>query len=91
MVTLAPNHPLITNDSEIESLDFQVTDKTNRLDNKVSGKWKKGGQRVDQNSLLCVASCEDGSSYAIFSCMRGTLIEINEKLFTDPNILRKKV
>lgn len=91
MVTLAHNHPLLTNDSPVEKLDFQVKDNTNRLDNKVSGKWKKGGQRVDQNSQLCIATCKDGTSYAIFACMRGTLIEINEKLFTDPNILRQKV
>ncbi|XP_015787479.1 protein Simiate [Tetranychus urticae] len=90
VVTLAHNHPLLTNDSPVEKLDFQVKDNTNRLDNKVSGKWKKGGQRVDQNSQLCIATCKDGTSYAIFACMRGTLIEINEKLFTDPNILRQK-
>ena len=64
---------------------------TNRLDNRVAGKFKRGGQRMEPNSVLCVVNCSDGSRHAILSSAHVKLIEINEQLITQPNLLTEEV
>ena len=93
LVSLAPNHPIITTHQKIVSLEFEVGNKrkpTDRLSNKVSGKGKKGGQSVDEKAILCLVHCENGSKYPLRSCVRGTLIEINPLIVENPSLLIEK-
>ena len=93
LVSLAPNHPIITTRQKIVSLEFEVGNKrkpTDRLSNKVSGKGKKGGQSVDEKAILCLVHCENGSKYPLRSCVRGTLIEINPLIVENPSLLIEK-
>eukprot|EP00058_Branchiostoma_floridae_P013972 XP_002599460.1 hypothetical protein BRAFLDRAFT_81039 [Branchiostoma floridae] len=41
IVTLAASHPLMADGKTVARVDFQVTEKVNRLDNKVIGKGKR--------------------------------------------------
>lgn len=90
LVTLSPSHPLIKNKKNVLKLDFQVSDKLDRLENKVVGKAKKGGQYIQPDSVLCFAECEDGQKYPVYGCISGKLIEINELLVKDCNLIWKK-
>ena len=93
LLSIAPSHPIIRNDLKIENLEFKVGNPRkpiDRLSNKVSGKGKKGGQSVDENAILCVINCENGSKFIIRSCVRGTLIEINPLVVQTPALLSEK-
>jgi len=90
VITVAPSHPLISKKKKIKSIDFQITGKLNRLENKVTGKRKKGGQWLIEESPLCRVICEDGSRYTLYSCIKGKLVEVNEQLLQNPNLLIEK-
>ena len=62
---------------ELVSVDFLVgKDGSNLLDNKISGKKKKGAVFLQPCSPLCNITCKNGKQ----SCIRGSLIELNENL-----------
>ena len=65
VVTVAPRHPLLTN-GEVVKVDFQVSKKVNRLENKVSGKGKKGAQNLQPMSPLCEVTCSTGQKYTLY-------------------------
>ncbi|XP_002734820.1 protein Abitram-like [Saccoglossus kowalevskii] len=90
IVTIADSHPLIKNNKTIKNVTFQVTKNLNRMDNKVSGKGKKGGQWVNETGPLCIITCDDDSQYTIYSCVNGKLVEVNEKLLSVPNLINEK-
>ncbi|XP_039294824.1 protein Abitram [Nilaparvata lugens] len=87
VVTLAPSHPIRSMRKSIESLDFQISTSIDRLDNRVSGKSKRGAQRLDVNSALCFAKCADGEIHKICAGIPGKLVEINENLPENPSLL----
>lgn len=60
---------------------------SNRLMNKVSGKRKRGGQKLKERSVICRIICEDGSCYSVLSCMKGILVEINTELINNPQLI----
>ncbi|KAF1335634.1 Peptidase, partial [Globisporangium splendens] len=84
VVGVASSHPVMK--EEIEAVEFSP----NVLDNKVSGKKKKGGQFMVPTTILCQIKCKSGASYAIRSCIRGALLEVNEKLLERPQLLQEK-
>ncbi|XP_064455962.1 protein Abitram-like [Ornithodoros turicata] len=90
LVTLAPSHPILSQKKEVTKVDFQVNTKLNRLSNYVYGKHKKGAQRLQRTSALCIISCSDGSQYTIVSVVPGKLIEVNERLTECPELVVKK-
>lgn len=90
IVTLAPTHPVIASRKTISKVNFQVADKTNRLQNTVQGKRKHGAQTLNPMSILCMLECEDGTTYTVRSCVFGKLIEINENLVENPQLLFDK-
>ena len=90
LVSLAPSHPVIKQKKEIQSLSFQVSENCNRLNNKVSGKGKKGGQGVDERAILCFIECQNGEKFAVRACVKGKLVGINKKVVQNPQILLDK-
>lgn len=90
LVSLAENHPIVKHQKKISKIDFQVTDKLDRLQNKVVGKGKKGAQFITQTSRLCFVECTDGTRYTIYGCVKGKLIEINEQLVSNNQLLVEK-
>lgn len=90
LISIAPTHQIFSKNLEIESVDFETVARKNRLNNKVSGKFKRGGQKLKEKSIICVVKTCDGQEYIIYSCVCGTLVEVNEKLIEEPNLLRDK-
>ncbi|XP_028411071.1 protein Simiate-like [Dendronephthya gigantea] len=89
IVTVAPRHPLLSK-GEVIKVDFQVSKNVNRLDNKVSGKGKRGAQILRPHLALCDVTCSTGEKYTLYSCIRGKLVEVNESLVTNPSLLNEK-
>ncbi|XP_069111531.1 protein Abitram-like [Argopecten irradians] len=89
IVTLAPSHPIVTQKKKVTSISFDVSG-ANRLDNKVSGKGKKGAQWLKTASELCKIECEDGENYTFPAGLPAQLIEINENLTHSPSLLSEK-
>ena len=90
LVALAPNHPVIKQKKKILKLNFQVSENCNRLNNKVVGKGKKGGQGVDERAILCFVECENDEKFTIRSCVKGKLIGINPKIVENPQWIVEK-
>lgn len=87
LVALANSHPIIRDRKPILKLNFHVTENCNRLKNKVSGKGKKGGQGLDERSILCYIECKDGETYSVRSCVKGKLIGINQQVVENPRLI----
>jgi len=90
LVSIAANHPVIKDKKVIKNLNFQVSQNCDRLKNKVSGKGKKGGQGLDEKSILCFIECESGETYTIRSCVKGRLVTINQKVVENPQLILDK-
>lgn len=88
MITLAPSHIIFQENKSIKKVDFKVSEKLDRRQNKVSGKSKHGAQPLQTNSNLCCISCSDGTTYVIKCCMIGKLVEINDGLVDFPDMLK---
>ena len=46
---------------------------------------------MDESTVLCEITCDDGSVYRIPSCIRARLAEVNSRLLEEPNLLNEKV
>ncbi|XP_067027676.1 protein Abitram-like isoform X1 [Acropora muricata] len=89
VITVAPSHPLLQC-KELLNVNFQVSKNVNRLDNKVSGKGKKGAQQLLPESIICEVTSSSGNIYSLYSCVKGKLVEVNEELVCNSNLLLEK-
>ncbi|KAI4498805.1 hypothetical protein M0802_005980 [Mischocyttarus mexicanus] len=89
LISLAPSHNVFQNDKKILKVDYKVSDKLDRMLNKVSGKSKHGAQPLQVNSNICTISCSDGQTYTIKCCIIGKLIEVNDVLLDYPETLKE--
>ncbi|XP_003968922.1 protein Abitram [Takifugu rubripes] len=90
VVTLAESHPILQNGRQIKSINYQISNGCSRLNNKVSGKSKRGGQFLTDFAPLCRITCTDENEYTIYSCIRGRLLEVNEAILETPSLLLQK-
>ncbi|KAK9702807.1 Glycine cleavage H-protein [Popillia japonica] len=90
LLSLAENHPIRKEDKNISRINFKVSETLDRLQNKVSGKSKRGAQKLHKSSIICYIECSDDTNYPVYSCVEGKLVEINDKLITNPNLLKAK-
>ncbi|KAG9479374.1 hypothetical protein GDO78_012834, partial [Eleutherodactylus coqui] len=90
VVTLAECHPVLQSGKTISSISYQISANCSRLQNKVSGKSKRGAQFLTELAPLCRITCCDGDEYTIYSCIRGRLLEVNENLLHNPELLKEK-
>uniref|UniRef100_A0A6M2DMX9 Protein Abitram n=1 Tax=Xenopsylla cheopis TaxID=163159 RepID=A0A6M2DMX9_XENCH len=84
LITLAPTHPVFKR--KITKIDY-ASGNVDRTKNKISGKGKKGGQYLQENSTICSIFCEDGEVYKVKSNIKGKLVEVNERLLDNPSLL----
>lgn len=87
MLTLAPSHAILQDDKHITKVDFKVSNKLDRVQNKVSGKSKHGAQPLQTNSNICKITCSNEKPYIIKCCIIGKLVEVNESLIQNPKLL----
>uniref|UniRef100_A0A1A7YTX0 Protein Abitram n=1 Tax=Iconisemion striatum TaxID=60296 RepID=A0A1A7YTX0_9TELE len=90
VITLAETHPVLQKGRTIKSISYQISNGCSRLNNKVSGKSKRGGQFVTDFAPLCRITCSDDTQYTIYSCIRGRLLEVNEVILETPSLLLEK-
>ncbi|KAM4705843.1 protein Abitram [Rhinophrynus dorsalis] len=90
VVTLAECHPVLQNGKTIKHINYQISDNCSRLQNKVSGKAKRGAQFLTDLAPLCRISTTDGEEYTVYSCIRGRLLEVNENILENPGLLKEK-
>ncbi|XP_010416505.1 PREDICTED: FAM206 family protein-like [Camelina sativa] len=85
VIGLAPTHIAFKDEGGITNVDFNVG-KSDRSVLKVSGKRKKNALRSESNTALCkVSTAKD--SYIVRCCVKGSLLEVNERLITQPELL----
>ncbi|EGT56723.1 hypothetical protein CAEBREN_12763 [Caenorhabditis brenneri] len=77
-------------ESEVVEVNFGNTKKhgADRSTNQVSGKGKKGALVLQTDSKLCTFKCKDGSEHVVRAGVRGTLVEMNDRLKTHPDLIR---
>ncbi|XP_071382645.1 protein Abitram [Centroberyx affinis] len=90
VITLAETHPILQHGRTVKSINYQISNGCSRLNNKVSGKSKRGGQFLTDFAPLCRITCTDETEYTIYSCIRGRLLEVNEDILERPALLLEK-
>lgn len=83
LVGLADTHVAVK--KGIKSVTYDVGN-FDRSKNQVCGKAKRGAMNLQQNSCLAIVTCQDDSTYRIDSVVQGKLVEINERLLTNPEL-----
>ncbi|KAG6388477.1 hypothetical protein SASPL_149905 [Salvia splendens] len=73
----------------IVSVDFNVG-KSDRSGIKVTGKRKKNAQRFESNTALCKVFTAEGS-YIVRCWLKGSLLEVNDRLIKQPELLNTMV
>ncbi|KAJ3663169.1 hypothetical protein Zmor_007475 [Zophobas morio] len=87
LIYLSEKHSVIQNQQRLQSIDFQVSKKVNRLKNAMFGKGKRGAQLLQPDSILCHLETVDGARYPVHACVYGKLLEINSRVIKEPNFL----
>ncbi|KAI4366290.1 hypothetical protein MLD38_022183 [Melastoma candidum] len=85
VVGLAPGHAALRDEGGVKGVDFNVG-KSDRSAIKVTGKRKKNAQHFEANTMLCKVSTSV-DTYVIRCCVKGSLLEVNEKLVKQPGLL----
>ncbi|CAA0831067.1 Single hybrid motif superfamily protein [Striga hermonthica] len=85
VIGLAPSHVAFKDNGGITSVDFNVG-KSDRSEIKVTGKRKKNAQHFESNSALCKV-CTGDAAYIVRCCVKGSLLEVNERLIKQPELL----
>ncbi|KAF6133901.1 hypothetical protein GIB67_040665 [Kingdonia uniflora] len=85
VIGLAPTHAAFKHEGGITSVDFNVG-KSDRSDIKVTGKRKRNAHHFESNTALCKV-CADDTSYIVRCCVKGSLLEVNDKLIKQPELL----
>lgn len=84
VVCVSPRHPIITQNKKLASIDYRVPFR------EVKGKKKKGGIVVEPLTRLCCLKCESGEEYTVKCAIKGTLIEYNDALKSNPGLAVSK-
>ncbi|KAM9823784.1 protein Abitram [Neosynchiropus ocellatus] len=90
VLTLAETHPVLQNGRSIKTINYQISNGCSRLNNRVSGKSKRGGQFLTDFAPVCRITCTDDTEYTVYSCIRGRLLEVNENILERPALLLEK-
>ena len=59
-----------------------------RPTDEIRGKKKNGALKVRPHEIVCTVECEDGREFKIRAGVGGRVIEVNERLNSDPNLIK---
>ena len=82
LVALAPSHPIVKDNLVIDKVNLDVSKNIDRKSNKTSGKSKKGGQALQDDSILVILETET-KKYKVKAIVPGKLICINKVITED--------
>jgi len=82
-----PTHPQLQPPNQIASIVYRDHAGKSLLHTEVRGKKKTGASFVAPNEKIAVVTLSDGSSFSLFACVRGNVIEINSRLVDNPQLL----
>ncbi|GAV87690.1 GCV_H domain-containing protein, partial [Cephalotus follicularis] len=85
VIGLASTHVAFKDEGGITAVDFNVG-KSDRSGIKVTGKRKKNAQHFESNTALCKV-CTSDASYIVRCCVKGSLLEVNDRLIKQPGLL----
>ncbi|KAK9270773.1 hypothetical protein L1049_026356 [Liquidambar formosana] len=85
VIGLAPTHVAFKDEGGVTAVDFNVG-KSDRSGMKVTGKRKKNAQHFESNTALCKV-CTKDASYIVRCCVKGSLLEVNDRLIKQPGLL----
>ncbi|CAN4094019.1 unnamed protein product [Withania somnifera] len=85
IIGLASTHIAFKDEGGVTSVDFNVG-KSDRSGIKVTGKRKKNAQHFESNTTLCKVATSN-TSYIVRCCVKGALLEVNDKLIKQPELL----
>ncbi|XP_041019672.1 protein Abitram isoform X1 [Juglans microcarpa x Juglans regia] len=85
VIGLAPTHVAFKDSGGITAVDFNVG-RSDRSVLKVTGKRKKNAQQFEPNTALCKV-CTNDDSYIVRCCVKGSLLEVNDRLIKLPGLL----
>ncbi|CAJ0942588.1 unnamed protein product, partial [Mesorhabditis belari] len=90
VTVLSLNTDFHTLPSPVMQVDFGVGKKSSieRGGQAVIGKSKKGALLVQKETKLCIVRCEDGSEIVVRAGVKGTLLEVNDRLKMTPDLIR---
>ncbi|XP_041019674.1 protein Abitram isoform X3 [Juglans microcarpa x Juglans regia] len=83
VIGLAPTHVAFKDSGGITAVDFNVG-RSDRSVLKVTGKRKKNAQQFEPNTALCKV-CTNDDSYIVRCCVKGSLLEVNDRLIKLPD------
>ncbi|XP_058219679.1 uncharacterized protein LOC131330200 isoform X3 [Rhododendron vialii] len=86
VIGLAPTHLAFKDEGGVKAVDFNVG-KSDRSGMKVTGKRKKNAQHFESNTALCKVCTKDDTSYIVRCCIKGSLLEVNDRLIKQPSLL----
>ncbi|KAK2660778.1 hypothetical protein Ddye_007311 [Dipteronia dyeriana] len=85
VIGLAHTHVAFKDEGGITAVDFNVG-KSDRSGFKVTGKRKRNAQHFESNTALCKV-CTNSDSYIVRCCVKGSLLEVNDRLIKLPGLL----
>lgn len=88
VIGLAPTHIALDTNASVTVVDFNVG-KQSRAEMKATGKRKNDARVLEPSSALCKVVSND-VTYIIRCCIRGALLEVNERLIKEPSLLETK-
>mmetsp|Transcript_13769 Transcript_13769/g.50135 ORF Transcript_13769/g.50135 Transcript_13769/m.50135 type:complete len:170 (-) Transcript_13769:687-1196(-) len=88
VVGVAPSHALFS-EGGISAVSFSAPGKADNLKRalKATGKRKKGANNLHADSFLCIITANSGTMYQLKVCCEGKLIEVNERLVSEPCLI----
>lgn len=89
VIGVAPTHVALKDEGGVTAIDFNVG-KSDRSGFKVTGKRKKNAQHFEPNTAVCKV-CTKNDSYIMRCCVKGSLLEVNDRLIKQPELLNSSV
>jgi hypothetical protein len=91
VVGVAPTHVLLQEGRKVVKVNFNVVQSS--LQSNKQRKRKKNVNRtpfVSSQSYLAEITCNDNTTYFVYSCLSGHLLELNENLTDKPHLVSEK-
>ena len=87
LLSVCPSHPQLQPPRRVVEVAYRSGDGKSLANLAVSGKKKSGASFFTARDMVCAVTVDDGSSFTVYACVRGSVIEVNERLRAEPQLL----